>query len=185
MPGAEPVILQEPAREAERSIPVSGLSGLAAVESWEHSVPVRQDGTVWAWGYNGFGELVGETVAPSLAPVSMSELMGTSALDTAPTRLTRKDNQTGEQGNLGVIPHWVSIVPRRLSLSRDSRPLNTSVTRSASRPLARRLELTVGQWLPKSDLGPDEGMNAGRVSLSMHHFSARCLNPLGISGRPS
>ncbi len=37
---------------------VPGLSGVVSVAAgWSHSLVVKSDGTVWAWGYNGFDQL--------------------------------------------------------------------------------------------------------------------------------
>src|SRR5260370_12285709 len=62
-----------------RSVPgqVTGLTGVAAVAGGEiHSLALKGDGTVWAWGYNGEGELGNRSNANSNMPVQASGLAG-------------------------------------------------------------------------------------------------------------
>ena len=48
---------------------VSGLSGVAAIAVGEdYSPALKADGTVWAWGYNGYGQLGDGTTAHSNTP---------------------------------------------------------------------------------------------------------------------
>ena len=60
---------------ADRMAPtaVSGLgvgSGVVAVAAGEsHSLAVKSDGTLWAWGYNGYGQLGDGTGTSRNAPV--------------------------------------------------------------------------------------------------------------------
>src|SRR4030066_107311 len=50
-------------------VQVTGLSGVAAVAAgWQHSVALKSDGTVWAWGDNGEGQLGDGTPAIKLQP---------------------------------------------------------------------------------------------------------------------
>jgi hypothetical protein len=62
-------------------IQVSNLSGVVAIAGgWEHSLALKSDGTVWAWGYNGDGELGNGTTANSSTPVQVSSLSGAVAI---------------------------------------------------------------------------------------------------------
>ena len=47
------------ATERLTPVQVSGLSGVTAVAAgdYHHTVALKADGTVWAWGYNGTGQL--------------------------------------------------------------------------------------------------------------------------------
>ena len=57
-------------------VQVGGLSNVVDVSAgYSHSVAVKSDGTVWAWGYDAYGQLGNGTTAPnSDAPVQVSRL---------------------------------------------------------------------------------------------------------------
>ncbi len=65
---------------------VSGLSGVVAVAAgWEnfqraHSLAVKSDGTVWAWGWNASGQLGDGTTADRSTPVQVSGITGVMAV---------------------------------------------------------------------------------------------------------
>ncbi len=62
-------------------VEASALSGTTAIAGgYLHSLALRSDGTVWAWGYNGFGELGNGTNANSNTPVEVSGLSGVTAI---------------------------------------------------------------------------------------------------------
>ena len=49
---------------------VTGLTNVIAIEAGSlHSLAVRNDGTVWAWGYNEKGQLGNGTTSDSSTPV--------------------------------------------------------------------------------------------------------------------
>jgi hypothetical protein len=51
------------------------LSGIVAVASgWTHMLAVKADGSVWAWGSNGWGGLGDGSTGPKFTPVSVSGL---------------------------------------------------------------------------------------------------------------
>jgi alpha-tubulin suppressor-like RCC1 family protein len=57
----------------------TGVSALAA--GYNHSLAVRTDGTVWAWGDNGFGQLgTGATGSYTKSPVQVSGLTSATAV---------------------------------------------------------------------------------------------------------
>ncbi len=60
---------------------VSGLNGVEAIScgGW-HTAALRYDGTVWTWGYNGYGELGDGTTTNRLTPVQVSGLSGVVAI---------------------------------------------------------------------------------------------------------
>ncbi len=68
-------------------IPVSGLSGIRAIAAGggggvlgDHSLAVTSDGTVWAWGANGKGQLGDGTRDDRLTPVQVLNATGTGPL---------------------------------------------------------------------------------------------------------
>jgi alpha-tubulin suppressor-like RCC1 family protein len=63
-------------------VQVQGLSGVTAIaaDKGSSSMAVRQDGTVWAWGYNYFGQLGDGTTDNRLTPVQVSGLSGVIAI---------------------------------------------------------------------------------------------------------
>ena len=66
-----------------RSTPaqVSGLSGVIAIAGGRsHSLALRNDGTVWAWGWNSSGQLGDGTTAERGTPAQVSGLNGITAI---------------------------------------------------------------------------------------------------------
>ena len=57
-----------------RVLGVSGVVGVAGGS--RHSVSLKSDGTVWAWGYNHYGQLGNGTTGDSLVPVQVLGLGG-------------------------------------------------------------------------------------------------------------
>ena len=67
--------------DTKRLIPaqVAGLAGMVAVSVGNHAVAVKNDGTVWAWGDNGYGQLGDGTTTFRATPVQVSGLYGVVA----------------------------------------------------------------------------------------------------------
>jgi alpha-tubulin suppressor-like RCC1 family protein len=90
--------------------PVTGLTDVVAVAGGgDHSLALKSDGTVWAWGYNAHGELGNGTFTDSATPVKVTGLTGviaiaaghshSLALKSDGTLRTWGDNSGGELGN--------------------------------------------------------------------------------------
>ena len=65
-------------------VEVSGLTGVTAIAAGgafnHHSLALKSDGTVWAWGYNGGGELGNGTYTDNNTPVEVNGLSGVTAI---------------------------------------------------------------------------------------------------------
>lgn len=64
-------------------VQVSGLTGVTAIAAGSfHSLAIKSDGTVWAWGFNGFGQMGVGNVATTRynTPVQVSGLTGVTAI---------------------------------------------------------------------------------------------------------
>lgn len=58
--------------------PLAGVKAVAA--GGNHSLALRRDGTVWAWGYNGYGQLGVNSFASSSSAVKVEGVPGVNAL---------------------------------------------------------------------------------------------------------
>ncbi|MBI5187374.1 MAG: chitobiase/beta-hexosaminidase C-terminal domain-containing protein [Nitrospinae bacterium] len=59
----------------------TGLTGISAMEGgWSFTVALKNDGTVWAWGNNGAGELGNGSTTNSSSPVQVTSLTGITAI---------------------------------------------------------------------------------------------------------
>ena len=67
-------------------VQVQGLTGVTAIaaSSMAHSVALKQDGTVWTWGHNGYGQLGDGTYVPQGTPVLAVNETVTGFLDLVP-----------------------------------------------------------------------------------------------------
>lgn len=69
-------------------VQVSGLTGIVAIagsrESASHSLALKSDGVVWAWGNNETGQLGDGTTTNRSLPVRVKSLTGVVALDCGP-----------------------------------------------------------------------------------------------------
>ena len=64
-------------------VEVNGMKGTGAIgiaAGYDHSVAMMTDGTVWAWGGNGNGQLGNGTTIGSLTPVQVSGISGVQAI---------------------------------------------------------------------------------------------------------
>lgn len=69
---------------ANRNTPVqvTGLTGVKAVAgAYLHMLALKEDGTVWAWGWNVQGQLGNGTDSSSYIPIQVSNLTGEAAIE--------------------------------------------------------------------------------------------------------
>ncbi|WP_164013759.1 RCC1 domain-containing protein [Pyxidicoccus trucidator] len=107
-------------------VPVTGLTGITAISAgFGHSLAVRDDGTLWAWGLDGAGQ-IGDGAPASFgveAPVQVSGLTGVLAADAGGghSMALRGDgtvwawgsNDTGQLGD--AVPAGVHPAPVQVS----------------------------------------------------------------------
>lgn len=62
-------------------VPVSGLTGVTSIAGgYFHSLALKSDATIWAWGRNDYGELGNSSIPAAYSPVQVSGLSGVTAL---------------------------------------------------------------------------------------------------------
>ena len=112
---------------------VRGLDGVVALASnfiWEredlhHSLALKSDGTVWAWGWNGFGQLGDGTTTQRLVPVRVEGLTDvvavaarghhSMALKSDGTAWTWGHNRHGELGDGTTADRHIPVQATSLS----------------------------------------------------------------------
>jgi alpha-tubulin suppressor-like RCC1 family protein len=104
-------------------VPVPGLTGITQIAAGDrHSLALRSDGTVWAWGDNSYGQLGDGTTAAEDRPERVPGLTGITritagddisyAIRAGGTVLAWGDNSTGLLGNgtaAGISPVPVAV----------------------------------------------------------------------------
>ena len=106
---------------------VTGLSGVVAVAAGDaHTVAIKSDNTLWAWGYNGTGQLGDNTTSNRLTPVQVTGLSGvfvavaaggehTVALKSDNTVWAWGGNNYGQLGDNSVTDRWLPVAVPGLS----------------------------------------------------------------------
>jgi serine/threonine protein kinase len=133
-------------------VEVSGLGDVVAIAGGgAHSLAVKADGTVWAWGFNQYGQLGNGSNADSYAPVQVPGLVNviaaaggehhTLALKSDGTVWAWGRNRHGELGN-GTntdsnVPVWVSGLSGVIAIAPAS---------GANHNLALKADGTVWAW---------------------------------------
>jgi len=78
---------------------ISDLGGIIAIATGgNHSLTVKSDGTVWAWGNNGSGQLGDGTETDSSIPVQVSNLNGIISIAGGSHSLALKSDGTSGLG---------------------------------------------------------------------------------------
>ena len=80
---------------------VSGLSGATTIAAgYRHSVALKSDGTVWAWGNNEFSQLGDGTKTNRTTPVQVSGInLGVTGTIPTPTPSFNAIADTNSYGN--------------------------------------------------------------------------------------
>jgi|GEM_PF-2417527 len=142
-------------------VQVSGLSGVTAIAAGsQHTAALKSDGTVWGWGYNGYGQLGdGSEVTPdeysttgskSTTPVQASGLTGVTAIAAGGdhTAVLKSDgtvwswgeNSQGQLGN-GTTTTY-SLTPVQASGLTDV----AAIAASSANTVALKNDGTVWAW---------------------------------------
>ncbi|MHB1421144.1 MAG: RCC1 domain-containing protein, partial [Bacillota bacterium] len=149
---------------ANKSIPVQvkGAGGtgtlanvVSAAAGYYHSLALKTDGTVWAWGLNGYGQLGDNTTTNRLAPVQVSGLTNVVAVAAGNSHsLALKSDGTvwawglNSSGQLGDNTSTQRITPVQVKGQGGAGFLNGVVAISAngSNSLALKSDGTVWAW---------------------------------------
>ncbi len=134
---------------------------MAISAGWDHALALATNGTVWAWGQNGVGELGDGTTSNRISPVLLTNLTNivavsggdwhSSALATDGTAWKWGRNDVGQLGNGAAdragnfIPH---PIPAKIQLDNYGAPF-TNITRVAARDwhnIAVKSDGSVWQW---------------------------------------
>jgi len=79
--GTTTIEISTPVQVKDSNDPSGFLSGVQAIDAGSsHSLALKDDGTVWAWGYNGNGQLGNGTTIDSSTPVEVGNLEGVEAI---------------------------------------------------------------------------------------------------------
>ncbi|WP_415835248.1 PKD domain-containing protein, partial [Corallococcus soli] len=147
---------------------VQGLTGATALSATAyHTLALKQDGTVWAWGYNDSGQLGDAADALRMTPTTVSGLTGVTALasGTYHSLALKQDGTVWAWGlnNLGQLGDGTT----------DSRPARmpvpgltgvTALAASTYHSLALQQDGTVWTWGYNSSGQLGDGTTANRAT---------------------
>ena len=87
-----------------------------------HTIVLKSDGTVWTWGYNGFGQLGDGTTTNRTTPVQVSGLTGVTAIATGGYHTVALKNDGtvwvwggNQDAELGNVSRMNSLVPIKMN----------------------------------------------------------------------
>ncbi len=159
-------------------IPVAGLSDVVAIAAGgAHSLAVRDDGTVWAWGRNTSGQLGNGTMTDSASPVRVSDLERVIAVAaTADASYALRSDGTvwswgnNRRGQLGNGTTTSSTTPVAVTGLRDITALSAGPTGRYSGGYALALDRDGSVWA----WGHNDG---GQLGVSSQQGPQWCLEP--------
>ena len=101
---------------------LNGISGLVSVSAgWSHTLALRGDGTVWAWGYNQFGEVGDGSFTSRSAPIQVSGLSNVKSVHAGGQHsiAVKRDGTVWAwgrnfEGQLGDGTTTIRVVPRQI-----------------------------------------------------------------------
>ena len=135
-------------------VQVPGLSGVVKIAGGAyHTAALKEDGTVWAWGYNSYGEAGNGTTSPMQpTPVQVSGLSGvvaiaagsyhTLALKNDGTVWAWGNNSSGQVGNGTAGVGWHRSTPTQVSGLTGV----VSIAAGSSHSVAVKGDATVWTW---------------------------------------
>jgi RHS repeat-associated protein len=165
-----------------KPVQVSNLSGVVAVAAGGmpgyagHSLALKGDGTVWAWGYNKHGQLGNGSTAASTVPVQVKNLSAviaiaangdnSYALKSDGTVWAWGDAGYGQLGNTSVIGS-ISSVPVKVNISGVAK-----IGAGATHVLAIESDGSAWAWGNNNTGQLGDGGSCGKT----------CTNPVQVSG---
>jgi alpha-tubulin suppressor-like RCC1 family protein len=141
----------------QQVLPLTGITAVAA-GTW-HSMALKDDGTVWVWGQNAWGQLGNDnTSARSPAPVQVANLTSVIAIaaGSAHCLAVRNDGTVWAWGNneRGQLGNGIATsAPTRLPVMVSNLSGVTAASAGQSHSVAIRSDGSVVSWGSNSSLG--------------------------------
>lgn len=176
----------DPTAPPVRIAGLSDITALAAAPGVGYAV--RADGTLWAWGYNGVGQLGdGSTVTESPTPVRVGELTGVTAVDAegATTYAHTADGATlawggNDEGQLGDGSDVrFSRVPVRFTRVQDAVDVSVDLW---GRGFAVRADGTVWGWGTNREGELGTGEDCAPTDTAPECFAEAPVRVAGLTG---
>ncbi|MCW5981794.1 MAG: choice-of-anchor D domain-containing protein [Bryobacteraceae bacterium] len=179
--------------------PVSNLTGVVAIAAGDsHSLAVRSDGTVWAWGSNAYGQLGNGSRVSTNVPAPVGNLTDVIAIAGGYSHsLALKSDGTvwswglNEDGQLGDGTKWDRLVPVPMTnltgVVAIAAGLHHSLAlKSGGAVWVTGCQLSEGYTLPPC-LGPQSNVpvlvgNLSAAAIGAGHFHSLAVIRGGIPG---
>jgi alpha-tubulin suppressor-like RCC1 family protein len=132
----------------ETPAPVQGLTDVVAVAAGEyHSLALKSDGTVWAWGANHYSQLGDMTLDDQPVPVQVQGLEAVASLSASRdfSVAVKQDGTVWHWGSDWSVWDWGDMMPQAPAPV-DGLSEVVSVSMMAPGLLALRADGTVWQW---------------------------------------